>query len=149
MKVLDLQCHNSHVFEGWFASEEDFVAQRQRGLVQCPLCGDPAVVKMLSAPRLSLSGSRDTEDSSQHIPQSGANPQVAAAAWLAVARHVMSHTIDVGAEFADVARSMHYGETEPRGIRGTATPQQTRELVDEGIEAIPMLLPNAVKETLQ
>jgi hypothetical protein len=39
-------------FEGWFASEEDFQGQLGRGLVECPMCGDTAITKMLSAPRL-------------------------------------------------------------------------------------------------
>lgn len=54
MKVLDLQCSQGHVFEGWFASEDDFQSQKQRDLVQCPLCNDHQVHKRLSAPRLNL-----------------------------------------------------------------------------------------------
>ncbi len=57
MKVLDLQCAQHHVFEGWFGSEDDFQSQLTRGLVTCPLCGDPSVTKKLSAPRLNLSTS--------------------------------------------------------------------------------------------
>ncbi len=54
MKVLDLQCSAQHRFEGWFASEDDFQGQLARGLVECPMCGDTAVAKKLSAPRLNL-----------------------------------------------------------------------------------------------
>ena len=54
MKVLDLKCAGQHVFEGWFASEDDFQSQLARELVQCPLCGDAAISKQLSAPRLNL-----------------------------------------------------------------------------------------------
>ncbi len=54
MKVLNLQCSHSHSFEGWFASENDFQSQLARGLVECPLCGDTGVSKMLTAPRLNL-----------------------------------------------------------------------------------------------
>ena len=63
MKVLDLQCGQHHVFEGWFGSEDDFQSQLTRGLVTCPLCGDAQVTKKLSAPRLNLStprGDRET-----------------------------------------------------------------------------------------
>jgi len=58
MKVLDLQCGQQHVFEGWFGSEEDFQSQLTRGMVSCPMCGDAAVSKKLSAPRLNLNTSR-------------------------------------------------------------------------------------------
>ena len=51
MKVLDLRCAHEHPFEGWFASEEDYLSQRERGLVECPLCGDKEVTRLPSAPR--------------------------------------------------------------------------------------------------
>ena len=54
MKVLNLQCSHEHTFEGWFASEEDYTSQLERGLVSCPLCGDASIRKLLSAPRLNL-----------------------------------------------------------------------------------------------
>jgi hypothetical protein len=54
MKVLDLKCALGHAFEGWFASNEAFEEQQAAGLVECPLCGDKAVIKQLSAPRLNF-----------------------------------------------------------------------------------------------
>ena len=54
MKVLDLQCEHLHVFEGWFASEEEFLSQCARSLMECPLCGSSKISKRLSAPRLHL-----------------------------------------------------------------------------------------------
>ena len=56
MKVLDLRCANGHGFEGWFGSDEDFMDQNGRGLIECPLCADHVVSRMPSAPRLNLSG---------------------------------------------------------------------------------------------
>ena len=58
MKVLNLQCQHQHLFEGWFASEDDYQSQRSRDLVECPVCGDNSILKMLSAPRLNLLTSR-------------------------------------------------------------------------------------------
>src|SRR5947207_12152188 len=54
MKVLNLQCSHQHGFEGWFGSEDDFQGQLERGLVECPICGDTAIAKLPSAPRLNL-----------------------------------------------------------------------------------------------
>jgi len=51
MKVLDLRCGSDHRFEGWFASDEDFGSQSERGLMACPICDDKAIVRMPSAPR--------------------------------------------------------------------------------------------------
>jgi hypothetical protein len=59
MKVLDLKCTgHGHAFEGWFGSEDDFQDQLQRGLVECPMCGDSDIRKQLSAPRLNISGAK-------------------------------------------------------------------------------------------
>ena len=63
MKVLDLQCGQMHVFEGWFASENDFADQHARGLVTCPMCGDGSVTKKLSAPRFNLGRARELAQS--------------------------------------------------------------------------------------
>jgi hypothetical protein len=154
MKVLDLQCAVGHVFEGWFASESDFVDQCQRSLVQCPVCGDPSVVKKLSAPRLSLSGLRGVPPEPVVGPQSAdlapANHRsVPADALLALVRDVLTQTTDVGDQFAEEARKMHYGEKKPHSIRGTATLDEAHALADEGIEVIPLPLPIAQKGPLQ
>ena len=58
MKVLDLRCGTGHAFEGWFASEDDYGSQRERGLLDCPVCGNAEVMRLPSAPRLNLSGAR-------------------------------------------------------------------------------------------
>ena len=159
MKVLDLQCSHGHSFEGWFSSEEDFTYQLSRGFVQCPLCADASVVKKPCAPRLSLSGmhradAMPAEDASSvatsSVSANGATPErVLVAAWLALTRQVMTSTDDVGAQFAEEARKMHYGEKEQRGIRGTTTLSQARELVEEGIDVMPLLVPESLKGPLQ
>jgi hypothetical protein len=177
MKVLDLQCSQHHVFEGWFGSEDDFQSQLTRGMVSCPMCGDAAVTKKLSAPRLNLSTSRGESEASAsaqanpQTPLTGASatststvpvpalpslqdvanlePAQLQAALLKMVRHVVANTEDVGGSFPEEARKMHYGEAEQRNIRGHATPEETEELIDEGIAVMPLPLPTALKEPLQ
>lgn len=159
MKVLDLQCSLSHSFEGWFGSEDDFQQQLARGLVECPLCGDTAVTKMLSAPRLNLGAPepRASSDVQQGKPTGqgpdtqGRNDVMNApdaamqAAWLKMVRHVMANTDDVGDRFADEARRIHYGESQERGIRGQATVKETEALLEEGIGVLPLPIPKVLK----
>ena len=71
------------------------------------------------------------------------------AALLKMVRHVVANTEDVGSQFADEARKMHYGETEQRNIRGQATPEETQELLEEGIQVMPLPLPESLKGPLQ
>jgi hypothetical protein len=145
MKVLNLQCTHQHSFEGWFACEDDFQDQLGRGLVECPLCGDTAIAKMLSAPRLNLGAAR-AEPKQDVMAAPDATLQ---AAWMKMVRHVLASTEDVGERFAEEARRIHYGETEERGIRGQASVAETEALVEEGIGVLPLPIPKALKEPLQ
>lgn len=166
MKVLDLQCRHGHVFEGWFGSEDDFQSQRERGLVQCPMCADSHIEKRLSAPRLNLGATapataptaavvgalaprQDTGVGGRGASEVGVLPPALQAAWLELARKIVAQTEDVGDRFAQEARRMHHGEVEERAIRGHATPDEAVQLLEEGIAVVPLPLPSAVKETLQ
>ena len=148
MKVFDLQCSYKHVFEGWFASEDDFTGQRDRGLIECPICGDAAVFKRLSAPHLSLGSSAESASTGQIGAATGVEPSLQAA-WMAVARRVLANTEDVGDKFAEEARRIHYGEAVERGIRGQASRGETQALIDEGISVLPLALPVALRGKLQ
>lgn len=170
MKVLDLQCAQGHSFEGWFGSQGEYDAQRVRGLVACPMCNDSDIVKMLSAPRLNLrhgvaptpmpesSSSKcapvvpvaqHSLDASGPVSTSPATLQQMQAAMLNMVRHVMANTEDVGKQFAEEARKIHYGEREERNIRGQATREETEALLDEGIDVMQLPLPEAFKGPLQ
>ena len=143
MKVLDLQCANWHRFEGWFGSEADYLDQQHRNILQCPVCKSSDIVKCLSAPRLSFGavqgGSASGASSVSH--ETGEVIQEVQDLWLQACQHVIEHSVDVGADFAQVARKIHYGEVPQQMIRGQATLQQARDLREEGIDAVPMLIP--------
>ena len=64
-------------------------------------------------------------------------------------KHVESNSEDVGPRFAEEARRMHYGDAEARSIRGQASPREAVELLEEGIDVMPLPMPAALKETLQ
>ena len=150
MKVFDLHCPLDHVFEGWFASEEDFRSQRDRGLVECPMCGSKELRKGLSAPRLNL-GAQPAAAAPAPVPDETDRRKLHAlqAAWLEVSRKIAAKTEDVGERFAEEALRMHKGEEPERPIRGQATPQQAMELLEEGVPVMPLALPKSSKETLQ
>lgn len=146
MKVIDLRCSSGHRFEGWFGSDDDFLDQNGRGLIECPLCADKVVVRLPSAPRLNLSGAREPEQP----PPAAKDPATELQArWVQMVRHVLDNTEDVGKQFADEARRIHYGEAPQRGIRGEASAEEREALREEGIEVMPLPIPAAFKDTLQ
>jgi hypothetical protein len=147
MKVLDLRCANGHGFEGWFADDDEYMAQNGRGLLECPLCADKVITRMPSAPRLNLSGAR--EPAVAPAPATEPQPADLQAAWLHAVRQLMARTEDVGEHFAEAARRIHYGEEPARGIRGQATPQERAALLEEGIETLAIPVPHSLKGPLQ
>lgn len=141
MKVLNLRCANGHGFEGWFGSDDDYLEQNGRGLVECPLCADKVISRLPTAPRLNLGGGREVA-----ADAAAADPQ---ALWLQAVRQLLANTEDVGERFAEEARRIHHGESERRGIRGQASADEREALSDEGIEVFSLPLPRALKEPLQ
>ena len=160
MKVLDLRCGAGHAFEGWFASEDDYGSQRERGLLDCPVCGNAEVMRLPSAPRLNLSGARAPESASARAPDAAPGPAPASSTEVAVhgnaarrfveaVAELLNNTQDVGPRFAEEARRIHYGESEHKAIRGQATPKEREALADEGIEVFTLPVGVPPKTPLQ
>jgi len=150
MKVLNLRCSNDHRFEGWFASDDDFASQGERGLMACPICSDQSITRLPSAPRVNLLGRSGEPRSAPPVDASSpAQAEKQQAQWLRAVREMLAATEDVGERFADEARRIHYGEAEQRGIRGRASREDAESLRDEGIEVLTLAVPEAVKGPLQ
>lgn len=151
MKVWDLECPTGHRFEGWFASEDDWRRQQERGLLTCPMCGSAQVHRCLSAPRLNLGerASVPVERTPDHSTTPSSGPVALQQAWWAAVREVMAQTEDVGQRFAEEARRIHYGESPERAIRGQASADERHALNEEGIEVLPLPLPPGMNGPVQ
>ncbi len=149
MKVFDLECSQHHVFEGWFGSEEDFLSQRERAQIECPVCGSASISRKLSAPRLNLGAIPPAVSPAAEVVSVTGAEQALQSAWMNLARRVLANTDDVGERFAEEARRIHYGEAKERGIRGKASHAETEALLDEGIAVMQLPLPEALKGPLQ
>lgn len=150
MKVFDIQCSHGHIFEGWFASEADFQGQCARGLVECPFCGDNQVQKRLSAPRLNAKSNQKKTSEAVNTQSTAQMPvEKAQKIWMELVNHVVRNTEDVGENFAQEARRIHYGEAPERGIRGQTTAEQAQELQDEGIDIMSLPMPAGIKGPVQ
>ncbi len=160
MVIFTLRCAGGHLFEGWFRSLEDYEAQRARDLVSCPECGSLEIEKRPSAPRVARGVSRrppaDGAASASRLREtSGAvagphrRPRAEVAQAMGVERELVSllrnlraevekHCDYVGPRFAEEARRIHYGETEPHGIYGETSREEAQALIEEGIEIFPL-----------
>ena len=161
MKVYNLACPLDHRFEGWFASEEDCLAQQDKGMLACPVCDSTEITRMPSAPHIGKSSSTELAVSKPE-PSNPSGDVVALtgndhsnleaqvqAAFLKGMRELMGRSEDVGDSFADEARKIHYKESPERSIRGQTTLDEAESLRDEGIEVMAVPFMPAFKNTLQ
>lgn len=150
MILYQLQCEAEHGFEAWFRDSAAYDEQAGRGLLACPACGSAEVSKTLMAPR--IGGTRQNAMPETTPAQTGDNSgakqmQVSAQAValrkrLIELRTQVEKSCDyVGPRFAEEARKIHYGETDPKGIYGETSADEAKALADEGIEfgAVPWL----------
>ncbi|SPB18797.1 hypothetical protein NOV72_06003 [Caballeronia novacaledonica] len=147
MKVLDLKCSREHRFEGWFASTDEFESQLSRKLVACPVCSATDVSRVPSAPRLNLSSARG--EAAPQVAQAAPEAAAVQARALKFMRELIEKTENVGERFAEEARRIHYNEAPARNIRGVTTPEDAHALLEEGIDVLPLPVPEALKEPLQ
>jgi len=145
MIVFELICPDRHRFEGWFASAEDFEGQKAAGLLCCPVCSHSGVEKLLTAKigkgepeRRELVRERRTDVTNarpaKHKGDAEPPPQD-------IIDFILMNTENVGRDFASQARKIHYKEVPHKNIRGVATYRETRELLEEGIEVVPLPIP--------
>ncbi len=130
-----LRCALAHEFEAWFASSASYEVQVAAHGIACPECGGYEVEKAVMAPNVAVRDSAKCSVSDEEMHVMNVRPQVVEA-LREVRRSLLAAAEDVGARFPEEARKIHYGEAETRGIRGTASRDDVRSLLDEGINII-------------
>lgn len=157
-----LRCGSGHVFEGWFRSSAAFDEQADQGQLSCPICADNQIEKAIMAPAISrgraptnsepTASAAPTKDDNDKAPVSqevlpAAKPAAqpiderTAKLWHMMRQiqvHVEKNFEDVGKRFPQEVRRMHEGETEHRHVYGEATLEDAQELLEEGIEILPL-----------
>ena len=131
MISFNIRCSNEHVFEAWFNNSAAYEDQARAGEIACPICGDTNVEKAPMAPRVNMGRSRAV---SKKMP----SPAMVREVITEMHRHVKENCEDVGDQFAEEARRIHYGESEERGIHGQASGEEVEELVEENINVFQL-----------
>ena len=147
----NLVCERAHEFESWFANSGAYDKQAKRGLVACPMCGSTKVEKAIMAPRLARTDKPiDVPEAPVPAPAPDAPTPPAPVAMISpqerelrsklkeLRDHLTKNAENVGRKFPEAARKMHYGEIEHRSIYGEASPEEAKELHEEGIEFHPL-----------
>jgi len=130
MISFDLECTNEHRFEGIFKDYESFMSQMERGLISCPYCERVEVRRLFSGCSIQARPSSATL-----LDRKGPN---LFAVIRMIENYVMENCDNVGADFAETARAIHYGEEKERNIYGQSTQEEISELLEEGIAVTPL-----------
>jgi hypothetical protein len=141
MKIFDLQCGAGHRFEGWFASAEEFAAQKEQGLVGCPSCGVHQIERVPSATRFNTGAPQPAGANKPEGPQDAL--ALAQKLYSRMLDELLTKSEDVGSEFPAEARRIHYKEAPERMIRGQASEEEHAALVEEGIAVARLPIPPA------
>ena len=162
-----LRCERGHAFESWFQDSSSFEKQAKRGLVSCPACDSVKVEKSIMAPQIPRKGRTTEQRASEERTvravarqkkqkaEAAAAPAPEAAAPSAeplvmaqdsefraklkeLRDHIKANADNVGEQFPEQARKMHYGEIEHRPIYGDASPTEAKALIEEGVDVLPL-----------
>ena len=137
MIAIDLKCSQDHSFEGWVAGLEAFNQQQRDGEVQCPICDDHQISRVLSPVAIRRHGeSLPASTVPETTPEAGLTKH-----WQVLKNSLQEHFEEVGTDFAKEALKMHYGATEKRNIRGSSTAQEEEVLQKEGVEFFKIPVP--------
>ena len=150
MIKYQLICDQQHEFEGWFGDSTAFEAQQESGLLSCPVCGCGSVRRALMAPNLASpktrkssaeptrAGDQSPSSAATLPPEAAQRMQALMTEMRALQARIKDECRDVGTDFAEEARKIHYGEVEPEGIYGHATAEEREALDEEGIDVLDM-----------
>ena len=142
-----------HEFEAWFRSSEDYNDQRSSDFILCPKCGSHKVEKAIMSPNIGA-GQRSADSTGQDVDLAAAPvfaspvkdlhglnlsaPNEMVETFRQYRKLITENADNVGEKFAEEARKIHYDETPDRGIYGIATPDEVKELLEEGVDVAPL-----------
>ena len=129
MIVFSLECKLCGInFEGWFQNSSDFEKQKKQKILNCPSCNSSTIKKKIMAPNVS----KKSNSQNQKIKKSIATK-------ISKLKKTIEKNFDyVGEQFTEEAKKIKYGEVKDRPIYGEASIQQTKELIDEEINIMPL-----------
>ena len=128
MIKYNLTCKCGEIFESWFSSSSEFDSLCKKKLIKCIYCESSLIKKSVMSPNLS---SKSNKISTKTKLEKNIKKQL-----LNFRKYVEKNCTNVGENFSREARSIHYEKKTSQGIYGKATPEETSELIEEGIEIV-------------
>jgi hypothetical protein len=143
-----LACEQGHSFESWFPNSGSYETQAKRGLIACPDCASTRISKAIMAP--AIVGGKKAERRPEEAPTApialfDERQQRLREMARYLRKEIIANTDDVGSKFPEEARAIHEGDAPARSIRGQATPEEARALIEDGVGVLPLpFLPDEI-----
>ena len=135
-----LICKNCETtFDSWFSSSKEYDRLKKKDFLNCHICGSLSVEKTLMSPSVFIS-KNDSRIDNQIQKYKKAKKKI-----LKYQKFIKKNFNYVGKNFAYEARALFYKNKKfSKGIYGTTTKENLRELKEEGIdvETIPWIKDN-------
>ena len=126
MIKYNLICGCGKTFESWFSSSVEYDVLKRKKLINCIYCDSTSIKKSIMAPNLF---SKSNETSKKVKLEKDIKKQL-----LEFRKYIEKNCKNVGTNFPQEARSIHYDNKTSKGIYGKATLEETAELLEEGID---------------
>ena len=146
LKCKSIYCSEQNEFDGWFQSIEAFENQMQSGLINCPICGDDNIIKLLATPNVRKSKHKISKNIEFQNASGVSNSEKSylgnekikniTTMLRTIKKEIQKNSMFVGDEFVSKARSMKEGKIKERPIHGHGTKKEVQELRDEGIDVV-------------
>ena len=131
MIKYNLKCDNNHEFESWFSDSNEFNKLYKKKLLECIYCSSDKIQKSIMSPM--ISGTKSNEDKMSLIDQKLLNEK---SQLIKLREHIEKNFEFVGDKFSEKVRDVYYDKNTKKSIYGTTTPEEKKELEEEGIDLL-------------
>ena len=126
MIKYSLTCECGKNFESWFPSSKEYDLLKKKNFISCIYCHSTNIKKSVMSPNLP---SKSNKIINKNKLEKSVRKQL-----VDFRRYIEKNCKNVGENFSQEARNIHYDKKTSQGIYGKATPEETAELLEEGIE---------------
>lgn len=130
MIKYNLKCHKNHEFESWFSNSKEFDKLNKKNLLECIYCSSKKIKKSIMAPMITNSRKEEQIEIINSEFKKEKNE------LLKLRKYIEKNFDYVGKDFSKKVREVYYDKKNKRAIYGKATPEEKKELADEGIDLL-------------
>jgi len=126
-----LKCNKNHEFESWFSNSEEFDKLNKRQLLECIYCSSKKISKSIMSPMIS-----NLSNKKEKIKEIDKEVKEEKNKLFQLRKYIENNFDYVGKDFSKKVREIYYDKKNKKAIYGTTTPEERKELAEEGIDLL-------------